>query len=111
MTIKLPPKTVVTCNFLTPLRTTNMDTDITGTENTFLEKLVPNNTYKPPPRAMTSTTHLIQFQRDLKDHMSFETHEMEAVSTKEMDDYSAMKSYLKKKNLPILPPTPNLECL
>lgn len=46
-----------------------MDTDITGTENTFLEKLAPSKTCKPPTVAMTFTTHLNQFWRDLKDRM------------------------------------------
>jgi hypothetical protein len=32
--VKLPPKAVLTHNFFAPLRTTDMDTETTGTENT-----------------------------------------------------------------------------
>jgi hypothetical protein len=39
--IKLPPKPMLTHNFFAPLRTTDMDTETTGAENTLPEQEVP----------------------------------------------------------------------
>jgi hypothetical protein len=41
--VKLPPKAVSSCNYITTLRTTDMDTETTGTENTLPEQEAPKN--------------------------------------------------------------------
>jgi hypothetical protein len=58
----------------------------------------------PTPIIMTSTTNLIRFQSDLKEHVKREyefryTRYGTRIITKGMADYSAMKSYLEKYNL------------
>jgi hypothetical protein len=70
--VKLPPKSVLTCNFFAPLRTTDMDTETTGTENALPEQETPIKPGRPPPVMMTSTTNLIRLQSDLKDHIKGE---------------------------------------
>jgi hypothetical protein len=42
-TVKLPPKAVLTHNFFAPLRTTDMDTGTTGTEDTLPMQEAPRN--------------------------------------------------------------------
>jgi hypothetical protein len=64
--IKLPPKAVLTHNFVVPLRTTDMDTGTTGIENTLLEQEAPRKPGRLPPM-MTSTTNVIRLQSHLKD--------------------------------------------
>jgi hypothetical protein len=44
---------------INPLRTTDMDTETTVTENTVLEQEAPRKPGRPPPIVMTSTTNLI----------------------------------------------------
>jgi hypothetical protein len=61
---------------------------------------------------MTSVTNLIQLQSDLKDHVKGEyefrnTRNGTCIITKEMVDYSAMKSYLEKDNLHFFTFSPN----
>jgi hypothetical protein len=56
---KLPTKTVITRNFFAPLRTNDMDTESTETENTLPEE-APRKSDRPPPIVMTSTTNLIR---------------------------------------------------
>jgi hypothetical protein len=56
---KLPTKAVITRNFFAPLRTSDMDMETTGAENTLPEKEAPRKSGRPPPIVMTSTTNLI----------------------------------------------------
>jgi hypothetical protein len=70
--LKLPPKAVSTRNFFTPLRTTGMDTETAGAENTLPEQEAPRKSGRPPSIVMTSTTNLIQLQSDLKEHVKGE---------------------------------------
>jgi hypothetical protein len=69
---KLPAKVVSTCNFFMPLRTTGMDTETAGAENTLLEQEAPRKSGRPPSIVMTSTINLIQLQSDLKEHVKGE---------------------------------------
>jgi hypothetical protein len=57
---------VPTRNFFAPLRSTTMETDSSGAEATALEEAVPGKAGRPPPIILTSTTNLIQLQRQLK---------------------------------------------
>jgi hypothetical protein len=41
--VKLPPKAVPIHNYFAPLRTTDMDTETTGAENTLPEQEAPKN--------------------------------------------------------------------
>jgi hypothetical protein len=59
-----PPKEVVTRNFFTPLKAADMDTDASGTEANSNEETVPGKTGRPPPIILTSTTNLIQLQKN-----------------------------------------------
>jgi hypothetical protein len=52
--VKIPPKAVLTCKFFAPLRTTEMDTETTGAENTLPEQEAPRKSGRPPPIVMTS---------------------------------------------------------
>jgi hypothetical protein len=52
-------KVVLTRNFFAPLRTTDMDTMTTGTENTLPDQKAPRKPGRSPPVMMTSTTNLI----------------------------------------------------
>jgi hypothetical protein len=97
--VKLPPKAVLTCNSFAPLRTTNTNTETTGAENTPPEQEAPRKPGRPLPIMTTSTTNLIRLYSDLKDHVKGEykfqnTRNGTHIITKEMADYSAMKSYL-----------------
>jgi hypothetical protein len=67
--VNLPLKAVSTRKFFAPLRTTGAHTETTREENTLPEKEPPRKSGRPPPIVMTSTTILIHFQRDLKDHV------------------------------------------
>jgi hypothetical protein len=49
-----------------------MNTEITEAENTLLEQEAPRKPGRLPPVVMTSTTHLIRLQNDLKDHIKGE---------------------------------------
>jgi hypothetical protein len=66
--LKMPPKAVLTRKLLAPLRTTDMDKETTGAENTLPEQEAPRKSGRPPPTVMTSTTKLIRLQSGLKDH-------------------------------------------
>jgi hypothetical protein len=57
--IKLSSKSVLTCNFLAPLRTTDMDTETTEAENTLPEKEAPRKSGRHQPIVKTSTTNFI----------------------------------------------------
>jgi hypothetical protein len=85
-----------------------VDTETTGAENTLPEEEVSRKPGRPPPIVMTSTTNLIRLQSDLEDHIKGEyefrnTRNGTRIITKEMADYSAMKSYLEKIISTILP--------
>jgi hypothetical protein len=67
--VKLPPKAVLTHKFFAPLKTTDMDTEITGAENSLPEQESPKQSGKLPPIVMTSTTNPIQLQSNLKEHV------------------------------------------
>jgi hypothetical protein len=63
---------------------------------------------------MNSTSNLIRLQRGLKDHVKGEyefrnTRNGTRIITKEMADYSAMKSYLERNNLNYFTFSPNSE--
>jgi hypothetical protein len=60
------PSKITTRNFFAPLRTTNMETDSSGSETTPQEETVPAKTCRPPPFILTSATNLIQLQKQLK---------------------------------------------
>jgi hypothetical protein len=91
------PKEIATRNFYAPLRTTEMDTDAANAEAS------PRETTtaiigRPPPIILTSATNLLQFQKSIKDIVkgSFElrsTKNGTRVLTKEMADFSAIKSF------------------
>jgi hypothetical protein len=71
----------------------------------YWSRRVPKNSGRPPPAVMTSTTNLIWLQNDLKEHIKGEyefrnTRNGTRIITKEMVDYSAMKTYLEKSHLP-----------
>jgi hypothetical protein len=59
------PKEITTRNFFAPLRAT-MDTDSSGMEAKTEEEAVPEKTCRPPPIILTSSTNLIQLQKQLK---------------------------------------------
>jgi hypothetical protein len=64
--VKLPPKAVLTRNFFTPVRTTEMNMETTAADNVLPEQETPKNSGRPPPIAMTSTTNFIPLQSNLK---------------------------------------------
>jgi hypothetical protein len=55
-----------------------MDTDTSGTDAMPHEEAVPGKSGRPPPVVLTSTTNLIQLQKQLKGMMkdNFEFHRM-----------------------------------
>jgi hypothetical protein len=55
----LPLKIVLTRNFFTPLRTTDIDMGTTVIENTLSEQKAPRKPGRPPPIVMASATNLI----------------------------------------------------
>jgi hypothetical protein len=70
--VKLPPKAKSTRNYFAPLRTTDMDTETTGVENTLPEEEAAKKSGRPPPIVMTSTTNLIRLHSYLKEHIKGE---------------------------------------
>jgi hypothetical protein len=67
-----------------------MDTDASGTKATSNEEAVPGKTGRPPPIILTSTTNLIQLQKELK------------IAVKEnfgMADFKSVKSHFDAYNL------------
>jgi hypothetical protein len=71
--VKLTAKAVSTRNYFALVRTTDMDKETIGAENTLQEE-VPRKSGSPPSIVMTSTTNLIRHQNDLKEHVK-EEHE------------------------------------
>jgi hypothetical protein len=55
--VKLPPKAMLTRNFFAPLRTTGMDMETTGAEDTLPEQEAPRKPGRPPP-VLTFTRNL-----------------------------------------------------
>jgi hypothetical protein len=49
-----------------PLRAADMDNDASGTEATSNKESVPGKTVRPPPIILTSTTNVIELQKQLK---------------------------------------------
>jgi hypothetical protein len=70
--VKLPRKTVLTRKIFASLRTTDMNTEITGAENTLQEQEAPRYPCRSPLVVMTSTSKLIQLQKELKEHVKGE---------------------------------------
>jgi hypothetical protein len=60
------PAKITTRNFFAPLRAMNMDTGSSGLKTTTQEETVPAKTCRPLPIILTSSTNLIQLQKQLK---------------------------------------------
>jgi hypothetical protein len=58
----MPPKALSTRKFFSSFRTTDMDTETTGAENTLPEQEAPRKSGRPPPIGMTFITKLITKQ-------------------------------------------------
>jgi hypothetical protein len=98
------PKEITTRNFFAPLRAT-MNTDSSGMEAKTEEEAFPEKTCRPPPIILTSSTNLIQLQKQLKSVVKGDfdfrsTRNGTIVVTKGMADFEAVKSYFTNKNLP-----------
>jgi hypothetical protein len=96
---------VPTRNFYAPLRTSEMDV-VETTDNHGTEEQQPSSskTGRPPPIVLTSSTNLMQLQRQIQNIVtgSFEfrnTRSGTRIVTKEMADYSAIKKHLENHNL------------
>jgi uncharacterized protein with WD repeat len=81
-----------------------METDTSGTEVTTLQEAVPDTAGRPPPVVLTSSTNLIQWQKQLKnvakDDFEFRnTKNGTRVITKSMTDFEAVKSYFSTHHL------------
>jgi uncharacterized protein with WD repeat len=81
-----------------------MDTDSSGMDAKTEEEAVPEKTCRPPPIILTSSTNLIQLQKQLKSVVKgdFEfrsTRNGTRVVTKGMADFEAVKSYFTNNNL------------
>jgi hypothetical protein len=90
------------------------DNETTEAGNTLPEQETLRKPGRPPPIMMTSTTNLIRDESDLKYHVKGEyefrnTQNGTCIITKEMADYSAMKSYLEKITLHYFTFSPNSE--
>jgi hypothetical protein len=70
--LKQPPKAVSTHTFFAPLRTNDMDAEITNRENTLPEQEAVRKSGRPPPIVMTFTTNLIRLQSDMNEHVKGE---------------------------------------
>jgi hypothetical protein len=57
--VKLPPKAVLTRNFFTPLRTTDMCMETTGAKKALPGEEAPRKSGRPPSIVMTSATNFI----------------------------------------------------
>jgi hypothetical protein len=90
------PVKVTKRNFFAPLRTTNMDTDSSGSETIPQEEAVPSKTSRSPPIILTSATNMIQLQKQLnnvvKEDFEFRsTRNRTRVITRGMADFFAIK--------------------
>jgi hypothetical protein len=105
--VKLPRKSVLTRNFFASLRTNDLDMNTNGAEKSVPEQEDPRKPGRPPPIVMTSTTNLIGVQKDLKGQVKGQYTKGIRIMTKEIADYSAMKSYQEKNNLHYFTYSPN----
>jgi hypothetical protein len=100
--VALPASTVkvATKNFFAPLRASNMDTDAPVMVSNSTQATAPEKSGRPPPVVLTSTTNLIQLQKQLK---GVARHSFEFRSTtnrtKDLVDYQAVKSHFEKNTL------------
>jgi hypothetical protein len=81
-----------------------MDIDTSGTEANSNQEAVPDKTGRPPPIILTSTTNLIQLQKDLKivvkENFEFRsTRNGTRVITRSMADFQSVKSHFDAHNL------------
>jgi hypothetical protein len=81
-----------------------MDTDSSGAEATTPEKAVPDKAGRPPTIILTSTTNLIQLQRQMKnvakgDFEFRNTKNGTRVMTKSMTNFETVKSFFSTQNL------------
>jgi hypothetical protein len=89
-----------------------MDTDASGTEATANEEAFPGKTGRPPTIFLTSTTNLINLQKQLKNVVkeNFElrsTRNGTRVITTAMADFKTIKSHFTSITCPITHSTPN----
>jgi hypothetical protein len=82
--VKLPPKSVLTYDFFASLRTTDMNTEAAGTEDTLLKQEALRKPGRQPPIMITSMANLIRLQSNLKtkskESTSSKIHEIEPIS-------------------------------
>jgi hypothetical protein len=82
----------------------DMDTDDSGADATSNEDAVPGKTGRPPPIIITSTTNMIQLQKQLKSMMKGNiefrsTGNGARVITRVMADFQSIKSHFDANNL------------
>jgi hypothetical protein len=102
-----PQGEVATKNFFAPLRTAEMDVELIPEEGATDEptrEAPTNKAGRPPPIILTSAVNLIQLQRNVRDIVKgdFEfcnTRSGTRITTKNMEDFSAIRKYLEGKNL------------
>jgi hypothetical protein len=75
-------------------------------ENIEVQKQSPSKSGRPPPIVLTSTTNLIQLQRQITkittSNSEFRnTRSGTRIVTKQMADFSAINKYLEKQTIPI----------
>jgi hypothetical protein len=102
--LNIPSKEVVTRNFFAPLKAADMDADASSTEANSNEEAVPGKTDRLLPIILTSTTNLIQLQKELKIVVrgNFEfrsTRNGTRVITRSMADFQSIKSHFDAHNL------------
>jgi hypothetical protein len=99
-----------TKNFFAPLKSTEIEVERPGMEESTQkpdgepQQESSSKSGRPPPIVLTSTTNLIQLQRQIKRFVtgSFEFRSIRGgtrIVTKEMADFSAIKTYLEKSKL------------
>jgi hypothetical protein len=101
----LAPKEVPTQNFFATLLTTNMETESSRAEVSSEEDVALQNTGRPPPIILTTTTNLIHLQRHLK-NMTKDDFEFVAPETEPESLQRAWRT--SKKSSPTFPTTTSL---
>jgi hypothetical protein len=102
---KHPPKEVVTQNFSsTPLRAADMNIGASDTEATSNEETVPVKTGTTPPIILTSTTNLIQLQKQLqsvvKENFEFRsTRNGTRIITRNTEKFQSVKPHFDANNM------------
>jgi hypothetical protein len=102
---------VITPNFFAPLRTKAMNTETAGAENALPEHEIPRKSGRLPPiiyHKPHSTQKRLKRKRQRRVAVTKYT-KWNCIITKEMADYSAMKSYLETNNLRYFTFSPNSE--